>query len=118
VDENYHTILDYACMYRRISIMRLLISKKARLGILFYKINNEKDFITKISDLKAAGYDLNSIDKLGFAPMHYASSMAFTKAVKKLIDFKVKVLQTSISGETPVKSALKKPHVGIFIGQA
>jgi len=118
VDESYHTILDYACTYGRVSIMRLLISHKARLGILFYEIDDEQDFTEKVYDLYHAGYNLNHLDKLGFAPIHYATSMGFSNGIKKLMDLGAKVLQNSINGKVSFYSNNKKPTLGVFIGQA
>lgn len=117
-DENYRTLLDYAVLNRDINVMKFLISRMSKIGILFYLIQDEDEFLLRITDLQNAGYDFNMYDKLGFSAIHYASSLGFSEVVKKLISFDAKVSNISFNGTSPMKLALKNLKVGVYVGKA
>lgn len=117
-DKQYKTLLDYATLKENIKIMSFLVSRKARIGTLFYLIQEESDFIKKVKLLHKAGYNFNNYDKLGFSPIHYASSLAFPKATRLLLNLNIKISSATIYGETALNLAIEKRKVGVYIGKA
>lgn len=118
LDEEYKTFLDYAVLSQNLDIMMFLIARKARLGTLFYLIQDEASFIESIELLHKAGYDLNSYDKLGFSAIHYASSLGFAEAIKYMMNVNVKISNTAFHGKTAMNLALNDLKVGVYIGEA
>ena len=98
-DTNYHTLLDIACLNRRIEIMKLLVEYNARLGILLFQIESEAEFTAIIDDLHSVKYNLNNVDQLGFTPIYYAHIMGFSEVYNKLISYNAKELNINIKSQ-------------------
>ena len=118
LDEHYYSLLDYALICKNLKIIKYLINRKVKLGLTLYQINKEDIFIDKIKLLHAAEYDLNNLDIVGFAPIHYASTLGFADAIKLLMQYDIKILKTAINGDTPIKLAIKNSKIGVYIGTA
>lgn len=118
LDEHYFSLLDYALICKNLKIIKYLINRKVKLGLTLYQINKEDIFIDKIKLLHAAEYDLNNLDIVGFAPIHYASTLGFADAIKLLMQYDIKILKTAINGDTPIKLAIKNSKIGVYIGTA
>lgn len=103
-DQQMHSYLDYACLSGNVELIRFFNQAKVKLGSLLYKTHNQSKFLQHIINLKEAGYDLNSLDALGYAPVHYAALLKFEKVLKQLLEWDVKLLQSSIYGDNPVFS--------------
>jgi len=114
LDEHYYSLLDYALICKNLKIIKYLINRKVKLGLTLYQINKEDIFIDKIKLLHAAEYDLNNLDIVGFAPIHYASTLGFADAIKLLMQYDIKILKTAINGDTPIKLAIKNSKIFIF----
>jgi ankyrin repeat protein len=118
LDEYYFSYLDYALISKNIDIIKFFVIKKVKLGLTLYQINKEEIFLEKIKLLHNAGYDLNRLDIVGFAPIHYASSLGFVEALKLLMKYNVTIFKLAINGETPVRSAIKNSKIGVYLGSA
>ena len=114
-DQNYFSLLDFACLNRRVAVMKFLISYNARLGVLLFQIESEVKFLTVINDLKDAEYDFNNVDKLGFTPIYYAHIMHFKKAYSKLVSYNAKQVDFDKPEDNEV-TRFTKEKVKILVG--
>lgn len=116
-DQNYFSLLDFACSNRRVAVMKFLISYNARLGVLLFQIESEVKFLTIINDLNDANYDFNNVDKLGFTPIYYAHIMNFKKAYNKLVLYNAKQLNVAEHEDNELVKG-EKDRVKNLIGNA
>lgn len=115
-DENYKTPLDYACERGDIEIIKLLVSYGARIGLSFYQAKTEQDFLHIMNLLIESQYDINKIDQLGFAPLHYASGNGFNKVAKLLLDYQAEINAPDINGNTPLSIVVANPKTCLTRG--
>ena len=121
LDKKYKTIMDHACNSKDVDIIRYFLPFKIKIGILFYSIIKEKQFLEYINILYRAGFDINSHDMVGYSPLHYASSLGFLEAIGRLAEMGAILDNKATDGKTPIEHSFKigeKYHLGIVIGHS
>ena len=89
-------------------MVNLIVSYDGCVSISFYNADTETKFQKIVNMLIAANYNLNKLDKLGYAAIHYASSNGFVDAIKSLLDNEANVNLCDIQGNTAINIAAGK----------
>lgn len=115
LDENSQTILDYALAKGSDEVISVLVENKARVSLSFYNLHEEEDFLQLLTKLDRAGFDLNNLDTLGFAPIHYASMHGFSNAVKFLVDKNVDIQAVDVNGRSAISISLSGQSIDLQV---
>jgi ankyrin repeat protein len=112
LDNNHRTALDYAVEHEDIKTAEYLLINGAIPCLAFYECTTEEQLLKNIMFLQVVEYNFNSLDKLGFAAIHYAVAKGYTQALQFLIEeSKANVNLKDINGNSPLSLALDEKHL-------
>ncbi len=120
-DQEYKTLLDYACISGNFKTISFLLGHNARIGTLFYIMNKKKDFEKLINILSRTKYDFNQCDKLGFSLTHYLFSLDYQNSLNKVISLGAKIDNIGFNGKMALEyqnSHTNDKIIGLVIGRA
>lgn len=114
-DSNKMTIMDYALKFGNLAVIKIIAEHKGKVSLSFYNAKDEKELIDYCILLKDAGYDLNYLDLLGFAPIHYASMYNYHELMKFLLSNGADIGAVDINGSSPIILSLDKKKGNNFL---